>query len=100
MVLHYEYTSDYDILIVLKKIPDKLFNLESAIVNQTAKYNAPVNLEIHEIDYINKGLEIGEYFFVDIIKEGVLLFDTGSVEFVKPRELTTFRKKRKGGTIF
>lgn len=96
----FEYTSDYDILVVLKEIPEKLFNLESAIINKTEKYNAPVNLEIHRIDYINKGLEIGEYFFVDIVKEGVLLFDTGSLEFATPRELTSQERKEKALRYF
>ena len=40
----FEYISDYDILVVLKEIPEKLFNLESAVINKTQKYNAPVNL--------------------------------------------------------
>jgi predicted nucleotidyltransferase/HEPN domain-containing protein len=96
----FEYTSDYDILVVLKEIPEKLFNLESAIINKTEKYNAPVNLEIHRIDYINKGLEIGEYFFVDIVKEGVLLYNTGSLEFATPRELTPQERKEKALRYF
>lgn len=96
----FEYTSDYDILVVLKEIPEKLFNLESSIINKTQKYNSPVNLEIHEIDYVNKGLEIGEYFFADIVKKGILLYDTGSVEFVEPRELTHLERKEKAQRYF
>ncbi len=96
----YEYASDYDILIVLKEIPEKLFNLESAIINKASKYNAPLNLEIHEIDYINKGLEIGEYFFVDIVNEGVLMFDSDITEFAKPRELTSLERKEKALRYF
>ena len=96
----FEYTSDYDILVVLKEIPEKLFNLESAIINKTEKYKAPVNLEIHIIDYINKGLEIGEYFFVDIVKEGILLYDTASSEFVEPRELAPLERKEKALRYF
>jgi predicted nucleotidyltransferase/HEPN domain-containing protein len=96
----FEYTSDYDILVILKEIPEKLFNLESAIINKTDKYNAPVNLEIHRIDYVNKGLEIGEYFFVDIVKEGVLLYDTGSLEFATPHELTPQERQKKAKRYF
>ncbi|MDZ7650246.1 MAG: hypothetical protein U5K54_25670 [Cytophagales bacterium] len=47
-----------------------------------------MNLEIHEIDYINEGLGWGQYFFADIVKEGILLFDSGGVHFVEPRVLT------------
>ena len=96
----YEYISDYDFLVVLKEIPEKLFNLESAIMNKTDKYDTPVNLEIHEIDYINKGLEIGEYFFADIVKEGILLYDTDSIQFALPRELTPAERKEKSLRYF
>jgi len=96
----FEYSSDYDILIVLKEIPEKIFNLESAIINKTAKYHPPVNVEIHEIDYINKGLEIGEYFFVDIVKEGVLLYNNSSLEFATPRELSSCERKQKALRYF
>lgn len=95
-----EYTSDYDILVVLKEIPERLSNLESTIMNKTAIYNTPLNLEIHEIDYINKGLDIGEYFFVDIIKEGVSLYDTGLLEFSTPRQLTLIERKEKALRYF
>ncbi len=96
----FEYTSDYDILVVLKDIPQKLFNLESTIINKTQKYHAPVNLEIHEIDYINKGLEIGEYFFTDIIKDGIVLYDNNNVQFVEARELTVEERKEKAQRYF
>lgn len=96
----FEYASDYDILIVLKEIPEKLSDLESTIINKTSKFNAPVNLEIHQIEYINKGLEIGEYFFADIVKEGILLHDTGLVEFADPHELTPIERKEKAQRYF
>ncbi|MDP1763938.1 MAG: HEPN domain-containing protein [Sediminibacterium sp.] len=49
--------------------------------------------QIHEIDYINEGLEFGQYFFTDIVKEGVLLYDTDIVHFAEPRELTPAEEK-------
>jgi HEPN domain-containing protein len=51
------------------------------------------NIEIHEIDYINEGLTFGQYFFSDIVKEGILLYDTGKVHFAEPKELTTKEEK-------
>lgn len=84
----YEYISDYDFLVVtqLNEIPQ--YELEDIITSRTQHFKQPINLEIHEIDYINEGLEFGQYFFTDIVKEGVLLYDTGVVEFSEPRELT------------
>lgn len=69
-------------------------------MNKTERYKQPVNLEIHDIEYVNKGLELGEYFFVDIVKEGVLLFDKKTVKFAEPRELTSEEKKEKALRYF
>ncbi len=96
----YEYISDYDFLVVLKESIEKTYIGESIILNKTDIFETPVNLEIHGIDYINKGLEIGEYFFTDIIKEGIVLYDTGNVKFVEPRELTSAEKREKAERYF
>jgi predicted nucleotidyltransferase len=96
----YEYISDYDFLVVTKENPEKPYILESAIMDRVGRHDPPVNLEIHGMDYINKGLEIGEYFFVDIISEGILLYDKGTVTFAKPRELTPAEKKEKAQRYF
>lgn len=96
----YEYVSDYDFLVVTKDNPEKAYVQENQILNLTDQFNPPVNLEIHEIDYVNKGLEWGEYFWVDIIKEGIVLYDKGSVEFVEPRELSPTEKKQKAQRYF
>lgn len=96
----YEYISDYDFLVVLNDSPEKIYIQENIILNKTDKFETPVNLEIHGIDYINKGLEVGEYFFTDIIKEGIVLYDTERLRFVIPRELTTEEKKEKAQRYF
>jgi uncharacterized protein len=93
--IRYEYISDYDFLVVTKNNIENTYVQESKISDRTDRFRPPVNLEIHEIDYINKGLELGEYFFVDIAKEGILLYDTGSAQFANPRELTATEKREK-----
>jgi uncharacterized protein len=96
----YEYISDYDFLVVTKDNPEKTYVQESKIVDRVDRYKPPVNLEIHELDYINKGLEEGEYFFVDIVSEGILLYDKNNVQFASPRELTQTEKKQKAQRYF
>lgn len=91
--IRYEYISDYDFLVVTKNNTEKAYELEDQVVNRARKFQPPVNLEIHEIDYINEGLDFGQYFFTDIVKEGVLLYDKGSVQFSTPRELTPSEQK-------
>ncbi len=96
----YEYISDYDFLVVTKDNPEKAYDQESKVVDRTERYKPPVNLEIHEIDYINKGLEWGEYFWIDIVEDGILLYDKGTVQFSEPRELTIVEKKEKAQRYF
>lgn len=91
----YEYISDYDFLVVTKNNQEKTYSQESKIMDRIDRYRPPVNLEIHEIEYINLGLEMGEYFFVDIVREGIVLQDSTEVRFASPRELTQKEKKEK-----
>lgn len=86
---HYEYLSDFDILIITNNSSEKEFLLIDKIINKTERlFKTPVNPIIHDISYVNEGLEIGQYFFTDIIKEGVLLHDENKADLAKPRELT------------
>lgn len=96
----YDYISDYDFLVVTRNNVDNAASQESQIVNIADQYNPSVNLEIHDVEYIDKGLEIGEYFFVDIIKEGIVLYDSGRVVFAEPRELSFFEKREKAERYF
>lgn len=89
----YEYISDYDFLVVTRNNQLKQYELDDVVTSRTQHFKQPVNLEIHEIDYINEGLAFGQYFFADIVKEGVLLYDTGNVHFAEPRELTPEEEK-------
>jgi HEPN domain-containing protein len=91
--IFYEYVSDYDFLVVTQNNTIKDYELEDIINSRTQHFKQPINLQIHEIDYINEGLEFGQYFFTDIVKEGVLLYDTGLVDFAEPRELTPEEEK-------
>lgn len=92
--IFYEYVSDYDFLVVVNNVGEETSNQEWAIEEKAQGFRSPVNLEIHEVDYINKGLEVGQYFFADIVKEGIVLYDKGTVSFAKPRELTIAEKKQ------
>jgi uncharacterized protein len=92
--IRYEYISDYDLLVVTNEAQEKSYELEDKVVNRSRMYRSAVNLEIHDIAYINEGLEIGQYFFSDIVKEGIVLYDKGTVQFAEPRELTPAEQKR------
>jgi HEPN domain-containing protein/predicted nucleotidyltransferase len=89
----YGYISDYDFLVVTKNSSLKAYELDDEITTRAEKIEPALNIEIHDIDYINEGLEFGQYFFSDIVKEGILLFDTGNVHFAEPKELTPDEEK-------
>ena len=85
----YEYISDYDFLVVTKESLIKSYELDDEITTRAEKIQPALNVEIHDINYINEGLEFGQYFFSDIVKEGVLLYDTGNVHFAVIKELSS-----------
>lgn len=83
------YQSDFDFLVVTKDNSRKEFELKSKIENRSINsVMGIVSPLVHSIDYINEGLSYDQYFFKQIIEEGILLYDTEIVEFVKPTELT------------
>jgi len=92
--VHYKYHSDFDILLIT---PDG----ESAVIMEASSLrgkirgmiNTPLSLIAHGINCFNKKLEKGEYFFVDIWKEGICLFDAGNVALTQPKELSPIERR-------
>lgn len=89
----YEYISDYDFLVITNENSSKASGFESQILEQADLFDPPLNLEIHSPEYVNTGLESGQYFFADIIKEGILLYSKGVTLLKQPRELTSEEQK-------
>ena len=90
----YSYISDYDILVVIPEgDKDKEHDIASKIENRTLKYKNDVSPIVHSFNYVNKGLEMGQYFFRDILKEGIVLFDTGEYTFSDPKPLSREQEK-------
>lgn len=90
----YSYESDLDILIILKKGKysfTQAINMRRRIIKkleeQKLNYNPPISIIIESISTVNKQLRIGQYFFSDIKKEGILLYDGGNHELSEPAEL-------------
>lgn len=90
----YSYISDYDILVVIADgDKDREHDIASKIENRTLKYKNDVSPIVHSFNYVNKGLEMGQYFFRDIIKEGIVLFDTGEFIFSEVKPLSREEEK-------
>ena len=100
--VRYSYISDYDFLIVIKKSDEqeKEHAIISHIENRTDHIKNAVSPIVHDIDYINEGLRFGQYFFTDIIREGILLYDTDNYQFVESAKLTPQEEAEKAKGYF
>ncbi|MCW3084042.1 MAG: hypothetical protein JWP12_1408 [Bacteroidetes bacterium] len=87
----YEYKSDYDLLIILSKNgqsnSDTLTQSISGKLNEL-KLDTPVHPIFHGIDFVNKELQEGSYFFGDIKKEGIQLFNTSRYKLDDKRDMS------------
>ena len=84
-----EYRSDYDILVVtrfLETAEDVVLweNVEEKFIYR----RTPVNIICHSINEINSKIGERYYFFLDILKEGVMLYDSGEFGLAKPKSFT------------
>ncbi len=87
----YEYSSDFDILVIVKSKAladntDLWYSLEDEACKLPVE--TPVKIIAHEIDFVNAKLEKGQYFFCDIKKEGIILYDSKNCQLAEPKELT------------
>lgn len=87
------YQSDFDLLVIvshpdLTDIADYWYVAEDKILrDETIK--RPVNIIIHSLNEVNQGLSRGEYFWVDIARDGISLYDLPYSSLAAPKPLTT-----------
>ncbi|GAD58131.1 MULTISPECIES: HEPN domain-containing protein [Brevundimonas] len=89
------YFSDFDMLVVVshEKLTDVLEFWEGAEkrllkdLASGADLRTPVSLIVHSLDDVNDQLTQGRYFFVDIVREGIVLADEPGHPFVDPQPL-------------
>jgi predicted nucleotidyltransferase len=89
------YFSDYDLLVVVdhERLTDGLEFWEGAEQQLLSELSAgvrlrtPVNFIVHTLEDVNHQLERGRYFFIDIVRDGIVLFDTPELPFVDPQPL-------------
>ncbi|MGX6960411.1 MAG: HEPN domain-containing protein [Rickettsia endosymbiont of Pentastiridius leporinus] len=95
------YHSDTDILIILKKgkykghatlrLEDNIYKRleKTGVINpkQIIPYDSDISIILESIDEVNRQLEKGRYFYTDIKKEGVLLYDSGEFILSEAKDL-------------
>ncbi len=94
--VHFRYQSDYDLLMIVKA--QGIFRqrrLETELMNAIHKIDqihTPCSVIVHDIRYFNTQLEEGQYFFSDIKKEGVVLYDSGSLSLQEAKPLDSEKR--------
>ena len=86
------YQSDFDLLIVvshedLTDIADYWYVAEDRIARDQA-IARPVNIIVHSLDQVNSALSRGEYFWADIARDGIALYELPCHALATPKRLT------------
>ncbi len=90
------YQSDYDLLIIVsdKRLTDRIkywAKLDDRLIREygiTGTIRTPVNFIVHTLDEVNDGLAHGRYFFMDVAKDGIALYQSEDSELHKPQPKT------------
>jgi predicted nucleotidyltransferase/HEPN domain-containing protein len=98
------YQSDYDLLIIvshekLTDIADYWYVAEDKLFRdpQVAR---PVNIIVHTMQQVNDALAKGQYFFTDIARDGVVLYELPGHPLVAPKPPTAKEVYEQARTYF
>jgi predicted nucleotidyltransferase/HEPN domain-containing protein len=90
------YQSDFDLLVIVNhpkltdrgefwSSPEDRLNRELAI---TKTLRTPVNFIVHTLQEVNDGLAHGRYFFMDVARDGIALYQSDDTELHQPKPKT------------
>jgi uncharacterized protein len=87
------YRSDFDILIIVndKRLTDKVdywLKLDNRLIRELAidkTLKTPVNFIVHTLGEVNDGLAHGRYFFMDVAKDGIALYEADERQLHTPK---------------
>ena len=90
------YQSDFDLLIIVndKRLTDRVdywLSLEDRLNRElaiTRTLRTPVNFIVHTLQEVNDGLAHGRYFFMDVARDGIALYEFDESELHKPKPKT------------
>jgi predicted nucleotidyltransferase/HEPN domain-containing protein len=90
------YFSDYDLLVAvnhddltdLAEFWEKTESQLLADLSAGTVLRTPVSLIYHSLDEVNEKLRLGRYFFMDIVRDGIVLFEEPGHPFADPQPLS------------
>jgi predicted nucleotidyltransferase/HEPN domain-containing protein len=102
------YFSDYDLLVVVDReeltdVPEFWAGTEEQLLQELASgrnLRTPVSLIYHSLEDVNDKLRLGRYFFMDIVRDGILLFEEPGHAFAEPRPLSAAEALRETQDYF
>ena len=86
------YQSDFDLLIIvshkdLTDVADYWYVADDKIQRDTSVVR-PVNIIVHTLEEVNQSLKRGEYFWVDIARDGIAVYELPGTALAAPMPLT------------
>lgn len=90
------YRSDFDLLVIVdqKELTDRVkywLKADERLTQElaiTQTLHTPVNFIVHTLQEVNDGLAHGRYFFIDVAKDGIALYQADDSDLHKPRPKT------------
>lgn len=86
------YQSDLDLLVIVshKDLTDvaEYWYVAEDKIQRDATIARPVNVIAHTLDEVNQGLTRGDYFWTDIARDGIALYELPGVALATPKPLT------------
>ena len=87
------YKSDFDLLIIVnhKDLTDRVkywSRLDERLMREygiTGTLKTPVNFIVHTLGEVNDGLAHGRYFFMDVARDGIALYEADDTELHTPK---------------
>lgn len=97
---NFKYQSDFDLLVVTEtEYQSKKTEGNRALWNQIRReIRTPISIIAEDIQFINRRLAKGQYFYIDIKREGILLYHAGQHELAKPRDLHPNERRKMAET--
>lgn len=90
------YVSDFDLLIVVnqKELTDRAAHWTKAderLIEEklAGRIRTPVNFVVHSLQQVNDALAHGRFFFMDIARDGIALFEADDKPLAEPKPKTS-----------
>ncbi|RVT90194.1 HEPN domain-containing protein [Sphingomonas crocodyli] len=90
------YQSDFDLLVIVsdKRLTDRAAywsNLDARLIREqtiTHALRTPVNIIFHTLQEVNDGLAHGRFFFMDVARDGIAVYQSSDSDLHEPKPKT------------